>query len=182
MRTVYEMKIQLEYIKPPVWRKFLVPADIRLDRLHAIIQWVMGWSNYHLFEFMAGKIRYGKRSPYDDDFRVVSVAKTSLNEVLTKEKQKMRYIYDFGDDWLHCLQLMKIHEMEEFPAYTCLDGKRACPPEDCGSIPGYMEILEQLALPEDERDEELMDWLGDYDPDAFDLDTLNRKLRRLKVK
>ena len=182
MRRIYELKIQLEHIRPLIWRRFQVPAETRLDRLHVIIQWVMGWSNYHLYEFVAGKNHYGKSSPYDDDFKVISAAKTPLDEVLTKEKQHIRYVYDFGDDWVHRLQLVKIFETEEFPSYLCLAGERACPPEDCGSFTGYEEILEQLALPEEEREPELMEWIGDYDPDKFSIELLNRKLRRLKVK
>jgi len=95
----------------------------------------------------------------------------------------MTYIYDFGDDWQHTIEVVKIVTgVTELKNFVCTGGQRACPPEDCGSYPGYMEFVEELMLPADQRDPNLMEWLPEgYDPQFFDIAEVNRRLKRLKV-
>lgn len=182
---VYELKVTLNHIKPPIWRTFQAPGEITLARLHKVLQIVMGWEDYHLSEFRAGKERYVTPT-VDSDFgneKHKSTTKVRLSEALRLEGQKITYIYDFGDDWQHTIEVFKVLTgVADFKSIICTGGQRACPPEDCGSYPGYMEIVEELKLPADQRDADILEWLEEgYDPEFFDIDEVNRRLKRLKV-
>ena len=173
----YQLKIALDRIKPPIWRRLLVPADIALDDLHGVFQAAMGWFDGHLHEFVVGKRAYGPADPdlptdFDDETGV------SLASLISQEGETFRYIYDFGDDWMHTITLEKASADTSGSIPRCIDGKRACPPEDCGGIPGYQQILEALKRPAHPDSEELLDWLGDgFDPEYFDLDGINEQLK-----
>jgi hypothetical protein len=176
---VYQLKITLMDIRPPIWRRVLVP-DCPLTRLHEIIQVAMGWENYHLYDFEAGGERYtDPRGMADLDMEDASRAR--LSQVARKEKAKFRYTYDFGDNWQHEVLVEKVLPPEEGQAYpVCVAGKRACPPEDVGGPWGYLEFAEAIQDPEHERHEEFLEWRGEFDPEAFDPDAVNEKLRRLR--
>ena len=105
----------------------------------------------------------------------------SLQQVVSRVKDKLIYEYDFGDSWEHELLVEKILPLEEGKRYpVCLTGKRACPPEDCGGIWGYASLLEAIRDPEHPEHEEMVDWVGgEFDPEAFDLDEVNRELQNL---
>lgn len=177
---IYQIKITLDRIRPPIWRRMQVPGDIALGTLHQIIQSVMGWEDCHLHEFRIDRDRY---SPMiDDDFDMDLTAddsKVKLCDVVTREKAKFNYVYDFGDDWYHTLTVEKKVPADSDVEYPiCLTGKRACPPEDCGGPWGYKEILEAQQHPDDPRYAELLEWAGNFDPEAFNLDAVNTRLRR----
>jgi hypothetical protein len=143
----------LEGIEPTIWRRFLVTGDIKLDKLHRVLQNVMGWENSHLHEFRVGKVSYAEPGPGQSGTTLNS-KKMELRAVARKEKDTLMYIYDFGDGWEHKLIVEKISAPKSGKDYPlCLGGERACPPEDCGGIPGYEMLLSALAGPKnaDER-------------------------------
>ncbi len=178
---IYQIKITLIGAKPPIWRRFQVGGDITLHRLHGIIQIVMGWENAHLHSFeIAGK-EYGEPNPeFVSDS--LNEKKFKLCDVVEKEKQRFKYEYDFGDDWLHDVVVEKILPADPGAKYpVVLDGARSCPPEDCGGVWGYMDMLEIIRNPKHERYEELLEWIGDeFDPEAFSIDQINACLRKTK--
>ncbi len=183
--TIYELEITLREITPRIWRRFAVPGHITLATLHEIIQVVMGWENCHLHEFRIGKDHYGIPDPeMEGDFglKTLNEKKFKLSDVLGGKGTKFKYEYDFGDGWIHELKVVKIGPPDPNIRYpVCLAGERACPPEDCGSIPGYERLLEIIADPQNEEYEEMMDWLGgDFDPEEFHIGIINEILKKIR--
>ena len=183
---IYQLKISLNHIKPAIWRSFQVRSDVKLAKLHEIIQIVMGWENYHLYSFHAGGSTYTDRASVEDDMYGMGYRdglKVKLSEVLSDVGGNIIYRYDFGDDWEHTLKLEKIFAPlpgEKYP--VCIDGARACPPEDCGGIPGYEDLLRVLADPNDEEHEEMKSWVGPhFNPENFDPEIVNIGLPRRVV-
>jgi hypothetical protein len=172
----YQLKVTLLGAKPPIWRRLEVKGDTKLSTLHQILQDVMGWSDSHMHQFIVkGKI-YGAHHP---DFFMdrENERKVRLDQVLRKPKDRMVYEYDFGDSWQHEVLVEKVVAAEKgrgrYPRVTA--GKRACPPEDCGGIPGYYHFLEVLGHPRHPEHEELLEWCDEeYDPDHFDPQEANR--------
>jgi len=158
MPLVYVLHVALEDISPPIWRRLLVPCALSLKRTHTVIQRAMGWQNQHLYEF------------------------TKLCSVAPAVGAKLLYEYDFGDGWQHDVVVEAIVAPEDGVRYpTCVAGKRACPPEDCGGPYGYIELLKALADPGHPEHEDKVDWIGDdFDPEAFNLDEVNALLRRIR--
>ncbi len=179
-RAILRIKISLIGVsKPPVWRRLLVPADIRLDRFHEVIQAAMGWENYHLHVFTHGSARYG---PADPELDHRDERRTTLNRLVTGSGERIRYAYDFGDGWEHDIAVEEVLAADEDRPYPiCLTGKGACPPEDCGGVWGYEELREVLADPAHEEHENMLEWLGlergsEFDPARFDVDEVNAAL------
>lgn len=179
-KKVYQFKVTLRGIRPPIWRRFQVEDDISFYKLHRIIQEVMGWWNSHLHLFNMNGLMVA------DAETLTSIWGEGINErekiaKYLREGQKLRYEYDFGDSWEHDLLLEKILPPEPGVRYPrCIKGKRACPPEDCGGIWGYMMLLEALADENHPEREDYLDWLGEeIDPEEFDLEGTNRDLARL---
>lgn len=175
---VYQLKISLKGIKPPIWRRIQVISTITLQELHRIIQETMGWDDYHLHEFWIDGIQYGQAEG-NSSFSLRDENKFHLAQVAKREKFKFRYIYDFGDSWDHEIVVEKILSPEPEVIYpVCLKGKRACPPEDCGGIWGYGDFLEAIQDSSHQEHEDLLEWVGDdFDPEAFDIDEINKRLR-----
>ena len=176
---IYQLKITLEGIQPPVWRQVLVPGDFTLGDLHEVIQATFGWWDYHLHQFIVGETYYA--SPDVDDFEEFSAEDedgVTLRQVAPGEGFAFRYQYDFGDDWLHHILVEEIGVPEPGKEYpVVVDGQRACPPEDVGGIWGYENFLRAIADPEHEEHEEFLEWVGgEFDPEAFDLDETNETL------
>ena len=176
---IARLAIALDEVKPPVRRRIEVPLAIRLDRLHRVFQVVLGWEDYHLYEFRIGRdIAYGVPDP-DWDFpgsSSRSANKATLADLLAQTRNKtFKYVYDFGDDWRHTVVYeggVQIDKRAKYP--RCVSGARRCPPEDCGGVHGYEELLEAIRDPKHERHAELLEWVGGvFDPDDFDV----RKLR-----
>ncbi|MFQ6027294.1 MAG: plasmid pRiA4b ORF-3 family protein [Dehalococcoidia bacterium] len=176
--SIYQFKVTLEGIRPPIWRRLQVTGSSTLYDLHLIIQCVMGWEDYHLYEFTIVRIRYGEPDP-DWETEVADASLSSLSELALKEKAKFSYLYDFGDYWEHEILVEKILMPEEGKYYpVCITGKRSGPPEDCGGIWGYGYLLEIISDPDHEEYQERIDWLGGpFDPEAFDVDEINQALR-----
>lgn len=179
--AVYQFKVTLKHIHPPIWRRFQVTSDVTFYRLHLVLQAVMGWENCHLYQFVIQGIRSGDPDP-EYELSDVNAKRVRLQQVLTRSKMKFLYEYDFGDSWQHEVVLEKVLPPAESVRYpVCLAGARACPPEDCGGVAGYERLLENLRNPEHERYEEITEWLGgEFDPEAFDLERVNRELKRLR--
>ena len=177
---IYQLKISIRNSKPLIWRRILVDAKVLLPDLHKIIQTTMGWGNSHLHQFIKGKIYYSliDEENEDDDFGMQEdYTNIKLSDVLFQEKTKISYEYDFGDGWEHDILLEKISD-EKISHPICIKGQLACPPEDCGGIWGYYNILEILKDPKHEEYESYKDWLSpDFDPEYFDLEEINEGLQ-----
>jgi hypothetical protein len=179
--TVHQLKVTLSGIRPPIWRRIQVPSDVTLARLHSIIQVTMGWIDCHLHQFDVGGLVYGDVSLNDDGwFEVLNERTARLARVAPLPKSRLRYQYDFGDDWNHVILVEAVLPAASGIRYPiCLKGKRACPPEDCGGTWGYGNLLEAIADPAHAEHSTLRDWLGkSFDPGAFDLNAINQRLAR----
>lgn len=184
---VYQFKIALEGIKPPIWRRIQVPENYTFWELHVAIQDAMGWADYHLHEFEVyspekrEKVKIGIPQEGDeDDFlpeketedepKVLAGWEHKIADYFTQENKTAAYLYDFGANWQHAVELEKVLPRDKGVKYpVCVGGERACPPEDCGGPYSYEELLEIVKDPTHEEYEEKRDWLGgDFDPDHFD--------------
>lgn len=178
---VYQLKVTLTGTKPPIWRRFLVPANILLSQLHSVLQIVMGWEDCHLHQFDCKQTLYGipdEESHGLFDMNVRNEKEYRLSELLQKEKESLVYDYDFGDGWSHKVVLEKLLSPDKsLKRPLCLKGKGACPPEDCGGIWGYQDLLEILSDPSHPESEEMLEWIGrDFDPAVFNPDAVNAML------
>ncbi len=180
-QQVYQLKVTLADSKPPIWRRLLVTGDTRLSDLSTIILTAMGWDGYHLHQFIIDGVYYGVPHPDFADLDIYDESKVSLAQIASREKTKFVYEYDFGDSWEHIVLVEKILPREEGAVYPrCIKGRRACPPEDCGGIWGYEELLEILADPEHPEYEETLEWTGeDFNPNDFDQDWVNESLQHM---
>jgi hypothetical protein len=185
VRTVYQLKVTLRDIKPPVWRRFQLWDDTPLSQLHRAIQALFNWEDYHLHDFVINRIVYSVPSPEDRDFdrKVVDEKAVPLNRLIHQVGETFLYRYDFGDDWHHNILLEAIMLPEANTAYPrCIAGARNGPPEDSGGAWGYTEYLEALADPAHDRHSELLEWRGPFDPEAFSLTGLDAALKRVLVR
>lgn len=182
-KQVYQLKVSLDEVMPPIWRRLLVVEDTSLVTLHEIIQRAMGWHNYHLHMFQIAGETYG--DPADDEFgefETKNETRYRLNQFGFREKAKFSYEYDFGDGWEHTILVEKILPADPAVQYPlCVTGKRACPPEDVGGVWGYEEFLETIADPNAGEHDEMLEWIGgEFDPEEFDLDGINQSLQHIK--
>lgn len=179
----YQIKITLQGSKPSIWRRVVIPSDLSLPDFHKVIQTTMGWTNSHLHQFVKNRTYYSPKmedeSLWDEeDDDDLDYSKYKVSDLLRKTKDKVKYEYDFGDDWVHVIVLEKIiDESMDINDVTCLAGENSCPPEDCGGLWGYYNMLEILKDPDHEEYEEYTDWLGDeFDPTYFDIEEVNDML------
>jgi len=174
----FQIKITLKGIKPPIWRRVLVAPEISLDKLHDVLQIVMGWTNSHMHQFESREGYFSHPSFEMEETH--SSLKATLASVLRRAKSTIRYEYDFGDSWDHQILLEKVVELDSGAVAVCLGGKRACPPEDCGGVWGYENLLKIMKDPKHPEHEEMSEWAGkDFDPEAFDLEEINAQLAKL---
>ena len=188
-RAAFVLRLDLDHAKPPIWRRLRLASDLTLSEVHGIIQVAMGWSDSHLHQFQMG--------PREKDFRMLPFlteydlaegdtdgifeGDVRLDQVLADPGDRLFYEYDFGDAWHHTLKLEKVERwVADAPTAVCLAGRRACPPEDVGGIPGYKEVLDALAATsrpqDDESFAERLEWLAGFDPELFDKDEVNEAL------
>jgi len=176
---IAQIKITLLDTDPPVWRRVLVPATIRLDRLDRVIQAAMGWTNSHLHMFIHHTGHYGVPDP---DLPMHNERNATLRNLAGREGDTFGYEYDFGDSWDHQVLLEKLAPAEPGGRYPrCLAGARACPPEDSGGTGGYAELIDTLADSNHPQHHDMLRWLGlekgtEFDPARFDLAEANRRL------
>ena len=173
---IMQFKVVLADVKPQVWRRIQVPSTYTFWDLHVAIQDAMGWLDYHLHEFSfrgeEGEV-VNIGIPDDDSFDDRSVIpgwETSIAEYFGPSSKEALYEYDFGDDWKHIVTFEKRLPADPATKYpVCIEGKRRCPPEDCGGAYGYARMLRILANPKHEEHEDTLTWVGGtYDPKAFD--------------
>jgi hypothetical protein len=180
-RAVYQLKVTLRDIHPPIWRRIQVWEDASLAQLHRILQIVVGWEDCHLHEFVIGRRVYSVPDPDDDLYerKVIDESRVQLREVVPRIGTQFEYRYDFGDSWRHDLLLEAI-VLPDLGAQhpRCLAGERSAPPEDVGGSSGYEDYLEAMADPEHEEHENMLEWRGPFDPESFSLAAVNQQLQR----
>ena len=191
----FDLRVNLQYIQPEIWRRIRVSNDVRMDRLHHILQAAFGWTNSHLHQFVvsgppgqparhigdvagAEQGGFAEDLPKTDDERACEIA-----EFLTKPGDRLVYEYDFGDSWHHDVVLAAVTpQTARLTVALCLDGARSCPPEDCGGPPGYEEYVAAIRDPKHPEHDAMINWNGPgFDPEKFDLAKTNRALGRIKT-
>jgi hypothetical protein len=187
---LYLFRVELKGIKPKIWRRFYVPSNLNLHEFHRVLQYVMGWSNYHLYSFTLQGQEYYEAPNEDDDDCIYTLRKpipprmAKLSQLGLEKGRAFNYLYDMGDSWAHAVKVMNTDYVPAEPGHLfgCIAGERACPPEDCGGVWGYQKLLDHLANPDSkdkEKDEEV-EWYNIGDPDAFDIEDVNTYLHRIK--
>jgi len=173
--SIVSLKVTLKGTKPPVWRRLLVPGTMTLGALSEAILTGMGWMGGHLHVFEVGGRQYGDPATTED---VADENRLTLNGVLKSGVKRFGYDYDFGDNWEHIVAVEKTLAPVPGQAYpACVDGRRNCPPEDCGGVWGYAELLEILADSAHPEREERLEWIGeDFDPEEFDAAIADKRL------
>jgi len=184
---ILQLKISLTGSKPLIWRRFFVKSNITFHLLHEIIQKVMGWGDYHLYEFTIDDVHITDEETImealDDEEELEDSAKTKLEKFVNEEKQKILYEYDFGDGWEHNIIVEKIlPDTGKLKFPVCVDGKNACPPEDCGGLGGYYEFLDAIQNPNHPEHIQMLNWIGGkFDPEEFNLEFINLQLKNIKL-
>lgn len=181
----YQLKVVLLGVEPPIWRRLQVPGNASLGWLHAVLQTAMGWTNSHLHHFLTRDARYSDPRHNEDsgfgDSSDQDEGKATLLEIAPKAGAHFGYEYDFGDSWEHKISVEKILPSAAGTAAICLEGARACPPEDCGGFWGYADLLKILKNPKHPEHKDRKEWIGGaFDPDAFDKGKINFWLGKLK--
>lgn len=177
------LRIELLYVQPVVHRRVVVPGDITLPTLHQVIQAAFGWQDCHLHEFTFGENRYSPPGALDDVGFDEPIPETGvrLNDV-RESAQNFRYFYDFGDGWEHLITVDESAPADSPVALTCIDGANACPPEDVGGPPGFMDFIAAMSDPRHEDHADMLRWYGKpFDPTRFDRGVVNRRLRKIKL-
>lgn len=176
---VLTLRVQLEGVHPPVWRRLEVLGSTPLSDLHHVLQLALSWQDSHLHAFFHGDRRYGV--PFDDDGELIDESLVAVGDLLASEGDLLRYVYDFGDDWLHTIELESMGLPEMGVKYPrCTGGERKTPPEDAGGPPGYALMLEALADPKHEDHHQYAMWAPyDFDPEYFNADATNVLLGEL---
>jgi len=181
---LYQFKITLKDIKPPIWRR-IQSKDCTLDTLHEHIQTSMGWTNSHLHQFKINDVIYGDPQllyeGWEDETPPVNSLRTRISKIAPEDGKRFRftYEYDYGDGWEHEVFFEGCLRAEKGVRYPlCVEGERACPPEDVGGSYGYQEYLEAMADPKHEEHESWMEWRGPFDPEAFDAGVATKRMRR----
>jgi Plasmid pRiA4b ORF-3-like protein len=183
-QDVYQIKVTLLGTSPPVWRRLLVPAAVTLAHLHDVLQAAMGWEDCHMHEFRMGRRYFGRPNPEDRLMGMPPVENertVQLSNLLGKVGPKAIYTYDLGDTWEHGVVLEKRLSADPNTAYpVCTGGQLACPPEDCGGVGGFYDLLDATSNPNHDQHEALRNWVDDdFDPKAFSVDDVNRMLAPL---
>lgn len=180
--AIYTLRIELQHIEPLTWRRMHVATDISLSRLHDTLQVVMGWTDSHLHSFRIGDHEYSNGEDLEE-LNMLPEKGRNLGALLGDTIQVFEYQYDFGDSWEHRIVVEATSKpVADWRYPLCVAGERACPPEDVGGVPGYEEFLKAVADPAHEEHESTLVWIGGaFDPAGFDINCVNRELRRLRL-
>jgi hypothetical protein len=181
--AAYQLKVTLHDTEPPVWRRVVVDGASTLDHVHEVIQAAFGWWNHHLHEFETDQTRFGVPDP-DEDWGTPPIDERLVRlDAVASEGTEIEYVYDFGDYWQHEIIVEKVTAGESTTTVpSCTDGRRACPPEDCGGPWGYRELLEILGDPTHPEHDERREWIGrPLDPEAFDATEFEENVRSQKL-
>lgn len=177
-RALYQLKVTLCEVEPAIWRRIQVWEEATLAQLHRVLQIVMGWEDYHLYEFRTGRRKY--RQPHPENERnILDTTRTRIRDLLPRVGARFEYVYDFGDGWHHDLLLEAIVlPTADFLCPRCIAGERSGPPEDVGGPPGYARYLAALADPTHSEHEEMLAWRGSFNPETFVIKRVNQELER----
>lgn len=187
MENIIQLKVRLNRTFPEIWRRIQVEKTTSFFELHHIIQIVMGWENYHMFEFNFNGYRIGE--PNDEmvgmgfgSKDVLDSKDIKLDSIITDITEIFDYDYDFGDGWNHRIIVEEFHPKKENIQYPrCIEGALKCPPEDCGGIGGYYNLLNVINNKKHPERKEMLEWLGrKYDPNEFNLKKINLQLSKLE--
>lgn len=180
--SIYQLKVTLLETKPPIWRRVLVEGGTTLEHLHEVIQAAFGWSNRHLHQFDDGTAQYG-RPDADADWETPSDERRTRLDAIAGNGSSLHYIYDFGDGWEHEVVVEAVLPGPSHSTVpTCIDGRRACPPEDCGGPWGYRELLTIVADQTHPEHDDYLEWLSrPLAPEAFDPGDFADNLRNLRL-
>lgn len=173
---IYQVKVTLQNIEPPIWRRLLIPADLFLHDFHKVLQTAMGWENQHLHLFLKGKRMYGiADDEWSNDKGFQDYTPVRVNDLLRKPGDEMVYQYDLGDNWRHSIELEEITKPEPLEYYPmCTEGARECPPEDCGGPYGYQDMLAAVNNPSDPQHQFYKEMYPEgLDPEFFDKEEVN---------
>ena len=191
-KNIYQFKIVLEDTKPTIWRRIQVPENYTFWDLHIAIQDAMGWMDCHLHQFETIELKPREIKyigiPDEEGFgmEVATGWEEKISDWFSLDKRKaMRYVYDLGDSWNHKITLEKILPKEEKIKYpVCVAGARACPPEDCGGIGGYYDLLEIMDNPKHEEYEDMIEWLNGekFNPEEFEITEIEFDNPRKRLK
>lgn len=194
MPQYFDFEVSLLAVEPRIWRRFLLRGKATFQDLHGAIQDSCGWEDYHLFEFLENnrnRTSIAGRDIPDDDLlpfeeKAAAAKGVRLSTYFKRKGQKCIYVYDFGDNWEHLLELKQLAELPERFSRKLVDLARSFPPEDCGGVWGYHHCLAALGLVEAEDSheadlEERREWLGDWDPEGFDLQAAKEEFDRQDV-
>ncbi len=191
--SLLRVRFTLDDTEPLIWRRLELAGDLRLDVLHDVLQVAMGWDDSHLHQFLPGPGPLDRMvGPFVTAYAAsegdegIAESDVRLDQVLAEVGDRLYYDYDFGDGWEHTLELEAVTEYAEgAPPARVLDGERACPPEDCGGIGGFEQVLMLAGHPERARFPERHPWLASgYDPDRFsavDADELVRAITSARL-
>lgn len=182
-KCVYQLRIGLQHIEPLIWRRILVPDTVKLAKLDRIVQAAMGWTNSHLHEWLIDQRRYGIPDDDWDSDDLLDERKFTVGAVLGEKVQSFAYSYDFGDGWEHRIAVEERQPVREGRNdwQMCLAGENACPPEDVGGPPGYMEFVEAMLNPQHEQHADYWRWWGGpFDPRGFSINAANMAIRKLR--
>jgi len=177
----YQVRVVINDVRPPIWRRLEIPAALSLEDLHEVLQVTFGWSNGHLFQFYAGNDIYDLTEDEIEEEQILpgSLLRTTTVEELLEPQGEARYLYDMGDGWEHMIQVERVIPAREAKSYAiCTGGERAGPPEDCGDSAGYIDLLQAMRRRKAAGKESAFD----FDPEAFDLGLVNRQLQSFDTK
>jgi len=179
--NLLQLKIFLQASKPPIWREIIVPANYTFFDLHVAIQAAFSWGDCHLHQFFTSSPYKSGRHfkiiawPMEDAGTEIDERKARLSEYFTDMSNAMYYEYDFGDGWMHKIELKKILVNDKKLKYPqIIGGARACPPDDCGGLWGYYHLIETVKNPKHKGHKDMMDWLGIKSPDELDPEYFNK--------
>lgn len=179
---IYILRAELQYIEPLIWRRLHVLTNISLPKLHSALQAVMGWTDSHLHSFHIGDHVYSNTEDLDD-LNMLPEKGRNLGALLGDTIRDFGYEYDFGDGWKHRITVESISKpVVDWPYPLCVAGERACPPEDVGGAPGYEDFLKAITDQKHEEHDSMLVWIGGtFNPEGFDINCVNRELRRLRL-
>lgn len=179
--TLYEFRIKL--LDTKIWRKVLIPSYLTMNEFHIAIQIAMGWEDSHLYSFLGkfGQITQDDEYNLEMGVNYISSFETKVGQVFQGDVKSIKYVYDFGDDWMHEITLNRVLQNDKLEKYPkCIGGKKACPVEDIGGIYGYFELLDTLKDKSSDEYKEFLQWHGDdYDSELFNIDEVNKLLNEV---
>lgn len=179
---IARIHIKLDHIKPVIWRRVEVPITTSLKGLHDVIQAVMLFEDYHLFEFNAGGRRYAVPDPEWDIGRETYAARNvRIGALVARGIETFDYTYDFGDDWRHSITVEAVMDADpavEYPRFV--DGNRRAPPEDVGGLSGFEEFLDAMTKLRHKQHRQVVEWYGGpFKPEDISVATINERLAKL---